>query len=121
MASVRYLVKDVDQAVHFYVENLGFRLDQKFGAAMAIVTKDHLSLWLAGPMSSAAQIMADGHKPEPGGWNRIVIHVDNLSDKVAKLKSHNVHFRNTIVQGPGGSQILCDDPSGNCIELFEAR
>lgn len=119
MISVRYLVKDVDAAIRFYTESLGFELKQKFGPAMAIVAKEGLTLWLAGPQSSAAQAMPDGRKPESGGWNRFVLQVDDLAGLVAKLKSQNIGFRNEIVKGPGGSQILCEDPSGNAIELFQ--
>jgi predicted enzyme related to lactoylglutathione lyase len=121
MASFRYLVKDVDSSVNFYTELLGFTLEQKFGPAMAIVSKADLTLWLAGPVSSAAQPMPDGSKPEPGGWNRFVLQVDNLTDLVTKLKAQGVKFRNDIVNGPGGSQILCEDPSGNVVELFQAK
>lgn len=120
MASVRYLVKDVPQSIQFYTEALGFELKQQFGPAMAILNKGDLTLWLAGPPSSAAQPMPDGSKPTPGGWNRFVFQVDNLSALVAKLKSQNVRFRNEVVTGPGGSQILCEDPSGNVIELFQS-
>ena len=119
MVSVRYLVNDVEAAIRFYTESLGFELKQQYGPAMAIVEKDGLTLWLAGPVSSAAQPMPNGGKPEPGGWNRIVLQMDNLSGVVDKLRSESVQFRNEIIQGPGGSQILCEDPSGNVIELFQ--
>jgi catechol 2,3-dioxygenase-like lactoylglutathione lyase family enzyme len=119
MVSVRYLVKDVESSVQFYSEQLGFELKQQFGPAMAILIKDGLSLWLAGPGSSAAQAMPDGSKPEPGGWNRCVLHVDNLEGLVDRLRAKGVRFRNETVKGPGGSQILCEDPSGNAIELFQ--
>lgn len=121
MSSFRYLVNDVDAAVGFYTELLGFELKQKFGPAMAIVTKGDFSLWLAGPVSSAAQPMPDGRKPEPGGWNRFVLQVDDLEALTAKLKVQGVLFRNEIVRGPGGSQVLCEDPSGNAIELFQSH
>lgn len=119
MVSVRYLVNDVEAAIHFYSKYLGFELNQQFGPAMAIMTKEGLTLWLAGPQSSAAQAMPDGSKPQPGGWNRFVLQVDDLSGLVKKLSEENVQFRNEIVKGPGGSQILCEDPSGNVIELFQ--
>jgi catechol 2,3-dioxygenase-like lactoylglutathione lyase family enzyme len=119
MVSIRYLVKDVDASVAFYTNSLGFELKQQFGPAMAITQKGNLTLWLAGPPSSAAQAMPDGRKPEPGGWNRFVLQVEDLSGLVAKLKSQGVAFRNEILKGPGGSQILCEDPSGNVIELFQ--
>jgi len=119
VASFRYLVNDVEKSVSFYTQSLGFKLEQQFGPAMAIVSKDDFTLWLAGPMSSAAQPMPDGKKPQPGGWNRIVFQVESLSDLVTKLKAHEVCFRNEIVTGPGGQQILCEDQSGNVIELFQ--
>ena len=121
MASVRYLVKDVEASIKFYSDSLGFNLKQQFGPAMAIVAKGDLTLWLAGPPSSAAQPMPDGRKPEPGGWNRLVLQVEDLADLVSRLKSQGVRFRNEMINGPGGSQILCEDPSGNVIELFQAN
>ncbi|MBY5905104.1 VOC family protein [Rhizobium leguminosarum] len=119
MATARYLVNDVDMSVAFYTEHFGFTLQQQFGPAMAILSRGDLTLWLAGPMASAAKSMADGRKPEPGGWNRFVLEVPDLSQLVADLRKRNIVFRNEIVEGPGGRQILCDDPSGNVIELFE--
>lgn len=119
MVSVRYLVRDVEASIGFYVEALGFELQQQFGPAMAIVVKGDLTLWLAGPPSSAAQPMPDGRRPEPGGWNRFVLQVDDLTGLVGRLRSKGIQFRNETVQGPGGSQILCEDPSGNVIELFQ--
>src|SRR5437868_14552058 len=113
------MVKDVDAAVKFYSGALGFELNQQFGPAMAIVSKGGLTLWLAGPPSSAAQPMPDGRRPEPGGWNRFVLQVEDLARLVAKLKTQGAKFRNEILKGPGGSQILCEDPSGNVIELFQ--
>jgi catechol 2,3-dioxygenase-like lactoylglutathione lyase family enzyme len=118
MASVRYLVRDVDQAVTFYA-HLGFALRQQFGPAMAIMARDDLTLWLAGPRASAARAMPDGRTPEPGGWNRFVLQVTDLAGAVATLRGQGVAFRNDIVEGPGGRQILCEDPSGNVVELFE--
>lgn len=119
MATMRYLVNDVGTSVQFYTESLGFKLEQQFGPAMAIVSKNDLQVWLAGPLSSAAQPMPDGQKPTPGGWNRLVIEVQNLESLVVELRSKNTKFRNDILKGPGGSQILCEDPSGNVIELFQ--
>lgn len=119
MATVRYLVNDVDASIKFYGEHLGFDLQQQFGPAMAILRKDDLSLWLAGPPSSAAKPMPDGRKPEPGGWNRFVFQVEDLQSLVADLKDKSIKFRNEITRGPGGAQILCEDPSGNVIELFQ--
>jgi catechol 2,3-dioxygenase-like lactoylglutathione lyase family enzyme len=119
MVSVRYLVNDVSASIQFYTEALGFKVDQQFGPAMAIVSKGELTLWLAGPPSSAAQAMPDGRKPGPGGWNRFVLQVEGLAKLVEQLRGQKVSFRNEIVKGPGGSQILCEDPSGNVIELFQ--
>ena len=119
MAAFRYLVLDVEKSIKFYAENLGFKLDQQFGPAMAIMSMNDFKLWLAGPVSSAAQPMPDGSKPAPGGWSRIVLQVENLPELVTQLKSKDVRFRNEITKGPGGSQILCEDPSGNLIELFQ--
>jgi len=121
MAAVRYMVADVGAAVSFYTQHLGFTLRQQFGPAMAIVERADLRLWLAGPPSSAARAMPDGRRPAPGGWNRIVIEVDDLEGTVASLRAGNVVFRNAIVDGPGGRQVLCEDPSGNAVELFEPR
>jgi catechol 2,3-dioxygenase-like lactoylglutathione lyase family enzyme len=121
MASIRYLVNNVDLSIQFYCNNLGFELIEQYGPAMAIVKKSDLTLWLAGPSSSAAQPMPDGSKPQPGGWNRFVFQVENLEELVSRLEKQNIKFRNQIVSGPGGSQILCEDPSGNVIELFQAK
>jgi catechol 2,3-dioxygenase-like lactoylglutathione lyase family enzyme len=118
MVSVRYLVHDVDAAIAFYTR-LGFALQQQFGPAMAIVAREELTLWLAGPRASAAKPMPDGRTPEPGGWNRFVLQVTDLTALVATLRGQGVAFRNDIVEGPGGRQILCEDPSGNVVELFE--
>ncbi|MGZ3696598.1 MAG: VOC family protein [Bdellovibrionota bacterium] len=121
MTSVRYLVKDVSAAIAFYQDCLGFKLVQQYGPAMAILAHEGLTLWVAGPTSSAAQPMPDGSKPEPGGWNRFVLQVDSLTELVGKLQAQGVRFRNEVVHGPGGSQILCEDPSGNAVELFQAK
>jgi catechol 2,3-dioxygenase-like lactoylglutathione lyase family enzyme len=121
MAAFRYLVHDLDAAVAFYTQSLGFHVEKQFGPAMAILVRDDFSLWLAGPPASASKPMPDGRKPEPGGWNRFVLEVPDLSALVATLRANGTKFRNDIVDGPGGRQILCEDPSGNIIELFEAR
>ena len=121
MASVRYLVNDVDASIAFYVNHLGFTLKQQMGPAFALVNKGDLDLWLSGPVSSAAKPMSDGRKPEAGGWNRLVIEVDNLTTTVEAMRSAGVQFRNEILTGPGGKQILAEDPSGNPVELFEAK
>jgi predicted enzyme related to lactoylglutathione lyase len=88
---------------------------------MAILVREDLTLWLVGPVSSAARPMPDGRKPVPGGWNRIVVQVADLAATVAQLRERGVPFRNDIVDGPGGRQILCEDPAGNVVELFEPR
>ena len=119
MAQVRYIVEDVDQAVAFYTAHLGFTLVQQFGPAMAIIEQGDLQLWLAGPPASASKPMPDGAKPVPGGWSRIVVSVDDLEPLVAELRGKGVTFRNDVLSGPGGRQILCEDPSGNPIELFQ--
>jgi len=116
---MRYLVHDVGAAVSFYVDELGFELVQRFGAAIAIVRLGDLDLWLAGPEASAARPMPDGRRPGPGGWNRLVIEVDGLDARVEALAASGVGFRNEVVEGPGGRQILAEDPSGNVVELFE--
>ena len=118
MAAIRYFVSDVEEAVAFYTQRLGFALDQNFGA-IAMVSKGDLQLWLAGPNTSAARPMPDGRVPEPGGWNRLVIQVDDLASLVETLRGEGTHFRNEIISGPGGKQILAEDPAGNPIELFQ--
>jgi catechol 2,3-dioxygenase-like lactoylglutathione lyase family enzyme len=120
MATCRYIVKNVDAAVAFYTQKLGFAVKQQFGANIAILTRDDLTLWVAGPGASASRPMPDGRAPEPGGWNRFVVEVEDLAKFVAELRAGGVPFRNDIVVGPGGKQILCEDPSGNVVELFEA-
>jgi predicted enzyme related to lactoylglutathione lyase len=119
MAQVRYIVNDVDSAVAFYTSKLGFTLEQQFGPAMAILQKDDLRLWVAGPKASASRPMPDGATPTPGGWARFVLTVDDLASLVSQLKDDGVQLRNEIVEGPGGKQILCMDPAGNVVELFE--
>ncbi|MCC6704217.1 MAG: VOC family protein [Thermomicrobiales bacterium] len=121
MATFRYLVEDVDASTAFYTTYLGFELEQQFGPAMAILHRGDLTVWLAGPQSSAARAMPDGRLPEPGGWNRIVIEVDDIENLVSVLRGAEARFRNDILSGPGGRQILLEDPSGNVIELFEPR
>ncbi len=116
MAIVRYMVSDTAEAVAFYTQQLGFSLEQNFGP-FAIVSKDDLTLWLADPRTSAAQPMTDGRIPEPGGWNRLVIQVDDLTSLVETLRGDGTVFRNEIITGVGGLQILAEDPSGNPIEL----
>jgi catechol 2,3-dioxygenase-like lactoylglutathione lyase family enzyme len=120
MAVVRYLVPDVDEAVGFYVDRLGFELAARWGPAFAIVSRRDLTLWLSGPESSAARPMPDGRRPEPGGWNRLVVEVDDVAATAETLRTSGVVFRNDVVSGPGGRQILLEDPAGNPVELFEA-
>ena len=119
MAVVRYLVDDVDAAVAFYTGHLGFALEQRMGPAFALVSHDDLTLWLSGPQSSAARPMPDGSRPGPGGWNRLVLEVEDLEAEVERLQRAGLTFRNEIVTGPGGKQILLEDSAGNPIELFE--
>ena len=117
--SVRYMVDDVDQAIDFYTSQLGFELGHNASPAFAEVIRGKLRLLLAGPTSSAGRPMPDGRKPEPGGWNRIHLVVDDIAAEVDRLRAEGLHFRNDIVRGPGGQQILLEDPSGNPIELFQ--
>src|ERR1700722_11981904 len=121
MTTVRYIVHDVAAATAFYVDRLGFELVQAYGPAMAIVRRGDLSLWLAGPLASAARPVPEGRQPVPGGgWNRIVVETGNIEGLVVALKAAGVAFRNEVISGPGGRQVLCEDPSGNVVELFQA-
>ena len=117
--NVRYMVDDVDAAVAFYTEHFGFTLLSNAAPAFADVIRGNLRLLLSGPKSSAGRPMPDGRQPGPGGWNRIHLIVDDLPAEVERLRAAGLTFRNDIVKGPGGSQILVDDPSGNPVELFE--
>jgi catechol 2,3-dioxygenase-like lactoylglutathione lyase family enzyme len=121
MATIRYLVRDVDAAIAFYVEQLGFRLATQMGTAFAMVERDDLVLWLSGPQSSAARPMPDGTQPEPGGWSRLVLEVADVPAEVERLRAGGVVFRSPPLTGPGGTQVVLDDPSGNAIELFSPR
>jgi catechol 2,3-dioxygenase-like lactoylglutathione lyase family enzyme len=116
--NVRYMVDDVDAAVAFYTTHLGFTLLSRTAPAFADVARGDLRLLLSGPTSSAGRAMPDGRQPGPGGWNRIQLVVDDIVAEVNRLRSAGLQFRNDIVRGPGGAQILFDDPSGNPIELF---
>ena len=116
---VRYMVDDVPAAVHFYTTHLGFTLLTNQGPAFADVKRGNLRLLLSGPQSSAGRAMPDGAVPGPGGWNRIHLIVPDIHGEVARLRSEGVSFRNDVVVGPGGSQILLQDPSGNVVELFQ--
>lgn len=120
MAVIRYLVNDVDVALEFYIDMLGFELVEKWGPPFAMVKRGDLALWLSGPGSSASRPLADGSKPTPGGWNRLVLETDDLASLVEKLKGSGAQLRSDIVSGPGGKQILVNDPSGNPVELFES-
>jgi catechol 2,3-dioxygenase-like lactoylglutathione lyase family enzyme len=119
LVSVRYMVDDVDEAVAFYAEHLGFEVLANFAPALADVRRGNLRLLLSGPKSSAAKPMADGVRPVPGGWNRIHLVVDDLDGEVTRLREAGAQFRNDVVEGPGGRQILLQDPSGNVVEFFE--
>ena len=119
LVSVRYMVDDVDTAVDFYTRNFGFELRSNAAPAFADVVRGRLRLLLAGPTSSAGRPMPDGRTPGPGGWNRIHLIVDDIATEVERLRAAGLTFRNDIVSGPGGQQILLDDPSGNPIELFQ--
>lgn len=119
MVNVRYMVDDVDAAVAFYTKHFGFTLLSNAAPAFADVTRGDLRLLLSGEKSSAGRSMPDGRRPGPGGWNRIQLIVEDLPAEVARLRAAGLRFRNDIVTGPGGSQILIDDPSGNPLELFQ--
>jgi len=119
MINIRYLVDDVAAAVAWYTKHLGFTIISNAAPAFADVKLGALRLLLSGPASSAGRPMADGERPRPGGWNRIHLIVDDLPAEVARLRAAGVRFRNEIVTGPGGSQILLMDPSGNLVELFQ--
>jgi catechol 2,3-dioxygenase-like lactoylglutathione lyase family enzyme len=119
IVNVRYMVDDVETAVEWYTKHLGFALLNNRAPAFADVQRGALRLLLSGPTSSAGRPMPDGELPGPGGWNRIHLIVDDLRADVARLRAAGVEFRNDIVTGPGGSQILLADPSGNFVELFE--
>jgi catechol 2,3-dioxygenase-like lactoylglutathione lyase family enzyme len=119
MVNVRYMVDDVDESVDFYTNHLGFSLHTSMAPAFADVTRGALRLLLSGPASSAGRPMPDGDKPGPGGWNRIHLIVEDIHREVERLRAAGLRFRNDIVTGPGGQQILLDDPSGNVIELFQ--
>lgn len=120
MAVIRYLVNDVDVALEFYIDMLGFELVEKWGPPFATVKRGDLALWLSGPGSSASRPLSNGSKPAPGGWNRLVLETDDLASLVEKLKRSGAQLRSDIVSGPGGKQVLVDDPSGNPVELFES-
>jgi catechol 2,3-dioxygenase-like lactoylglutathione lyase family enzyme len=119
MARFRYMVSDPAASADFYTENFGFEVQLKV-PAIAILTKGDLTILLSGPGSSARRAMPDGTETEPSGWNRIMIDTDDIEAEVARLKPAGITFRNEIISGPGGKQIIANDPDGNAIEIFEA-
>ena len=119
MVSVRYMVDDVEAAIAFYTEHLGFEVRMSAAPAFADVARGNLRLLLSGPQSSAGRPMPDGAQPGPGGWNRIHFIVADIAAEVARLRDAGVTFRNDILSGPGGQQILLEDPAGNVVELFQ--
>jgi catechol 2,3-dioxygenase-like lactoylglutathione lyase family enzyme len=119
LVNVRYMVDDVDEAVAFYTTHFGFTVRSSAAPAFADVVRGNLRLLLSGPKSSAGRPMPDGRSPEPGGWNRMHFIVDDLAAEVERLRAAGLRFRNDIVSGPGGQQILLEDPAGNPIELFQ--
>jgi catechol 2,3-dioxygenase-like lactoylglutathione lyase family enzyme len=119
MVSVRYMVSNVEEAVAFYTKVLDFEILSSWPPAFADVARGNLRLLLAGPTSSAGRPMPDGAQPGPGGWNRIHLIVDDIEAEVAKLRGAGAEFRNDVLEGPGGKQILLQDPSGNVVEIFE--
>ncbi len=121
--NVRYIVNDVDEAISFYTDKLGFTLKMHPAPAFAMLDKGDLRLLLSAPneQGGGGQILKDGRKPEPGGWNRISLQVSNLDSMVAELRKKGAHFRTDIIYGIGGNQVLVEDPSGNPVELFEPK
>ena len=119
IVSVRYMVNDVDESIVFYTKLLGFEILTNFAPAFADVQRGSLRLLLSGPTSSAGRPMPDGARPGPGGWNRIHFIVDDIEAEVARLREAGADFRNDIIEGPGGKQILLQDPSGNVVEIFQ--
>jgi glyoxylase I family protein len=117
--TVRYQVADIDRSIAFYTERLAFRPGMKTGSVFADVARGNLRLILSGPGSSGSRPMPDGRRQEPGGWNRILLTVDDLASEIARLQNAGVRFRNQVEEGPGGKQILIEDPDGNPIELHE--
>jgi catechol 2,3-dioxygenase-like lactoylglutathione lyase family enzyme len=117
--NVRYMVDDVDAAIAFYTEHFGFEVLTNAAPAFADVKRGNLRLLLSGPKSSAGRPMPDGATPEPGGWNRIHFIVDDIDSEVARLRDSGARFRNDILSGPGGQQILVEDPAGNVVEIFQ--
>jgi catechol 2,3-dioxygenase-like lactoylglutathione lyase family enzyme len=121
LVNVRYMVDDVEAAVDFYTTHFGFTLRSSAAPAFADVVRGNLRLLLSGPKSSAGRPMPDGRIPEPGGWNRMHFVVDDIASEVERLRAAGIAFRNDVISGPGGRQILLEDPAGNPIELFQPR
>ena len=116
---VRYQVRDVERSIDFYTRQLGFKLDHKHPPAFAQVSTGNLKLILSGPGASGSRPMPDGRRQEPGGWNRVILQVADLPERIDALKNAGLHFRNQMEVGPGGKQVQLEDPDGNPIELFE--
>jgi catechol 2,3-dioxygenase-like lactoylglutathione lyase family enzyme len=121
LVNVRYMVDDVEAAVDFYTTHFGFTLRSSAAPAFADVVRGNLRLLLSGPKSSAGRPMPDGRIPGPGGWNRMHFVVDDIASEVERLRAAGIAFRNDVISGPGGRQILLEDPAGNPIELFQPR
>jgi len=121
LVNVRYMVDDVETALDFYTTHFGFSVVSSAAPAFADVVRGHLRLLLSGPKSSAGRPMPDGRRPEAGGWNRIHLVVEDIDAEVDRLRAAGVSFRNDVIEGPGGKQIVLDDPAGNPIELFQPR
>ena len=119
MPAFRLIVDDVDAALAFYQDCLGFTVKQRMGPVFAQIERDGLEVWVSGPGTSARKPMPDGREPIPGGWNRLVVQVDDIAASVANLRSAGVTFRNEPFSGPGGTQVVIDDPSGNPVEIFQ--
>jgi catechol 2,3-dioxygenase-like lactoylglutathione lyase family enzyme len=117
--NVRYMVDDIDAAIAFYTTHLGFKLNMRVAPAFADVTRGDLRLLLSARSSSAGRPMPDGRLPEPGGWNRFQVIVDDIAAEVERLRAAGVRFRNDVIRGPGGQQVLIEDPAGNPIEIFQ--
>ena len=120
MATVRYLVKDIDESLPFYAA-LGFAEKERWGPPFVMLQRGDLELWLSGPGTSASRPLSDGSVPSPGGWNRLVIEVEDLRAAMSAIEPTGARFRSEPVQGPGGKQVLVEDPSGNPVELFQAN
>lgn len=118
LAAVRYQVRDVDRSVRFYTEHLSFTLDRQAGP-VALISNNGFQVWLSGPGASGSRPLPDGRTQEPGGSNRLVLQVDDLPSVITAMKNAGLHFRNEMETGPGGNQILLEDPDGNPIELFQ--